>query len=65
MVTGHRMKKMVLKVFLMRQPIPFGSGMMSDKHGRSENSRVAACEEDQGKEKAEVVEPEEKHVSDQ
>ena len=65
MATGHRMKKMVQKVSLTRQLIPFGSGMMSDKHGRSENSRVAACEEDQEKEKARVVVSEENHDSDQ
>ena len=64
MATGHRMKKMVLKVSLMRQPIPFGSGMMSDKHGRSGNSGVAACEKDAEKEKVRVVVLVENHDSE-
>ena len=65
MVTGRKMKKMVLKDFLTRLLINSGSGVMSVKHGRSENSKVAACDVVQGKEKEEAVEPEEDHVFDQ
>ena len=65
MVTGHRMMKMVQKVSLMEQLMSFQSGTQNDMHGQSEDSRVAACEEDEEKEKARVVVSEEDHDSDQ
>ena len=65
MATGCRTTKMVQKVSSMKQLMPFGSGMKNDKHGHSENSRVAACVEDRRKEKARVVVSEEDHDSDQ
>ena len=55
MVTGHKTMKMVQKVSLMEQLMFLQSGTKNDKHGQSEDSRVAACEEDEEKEKARVV----------
>ena len=65
MATGRRMKKMVLKVFLKKLLITFGSGTTNDKHGRSVDSGVVPCGKDRGSQQEKGVELEEDHVFDQ